>query len=136
MSNIRKWILNGALVLMAVLVWFCGRTLMLASPEAMTWMGENHRFFVFVAFVGLVVGLVAVFLVYGWSGIRRHATYRAEFMDQATWNEVGSAHRGKTPFSDKLAAAGARPGEKIIIDDQGNVRVLGRKPEVVIDNTK
>lgn len=56
----------------------------------------------------------------------------------ATSSLAGGVTRNgrKSDLMLKIEAAGARPGETVAIDEQGHARVLGRKPEVAVDNTK
>ena len=50
---------------------------------------------------------------------------------------IGSSRSGrKSDLTLKIEATGARPGETVAMDEQGQMRVLGRKPEVAVDNTK
>lgn len=50
---------------------------------------------------------------------------------------VGATGEGrKSDLALKIEASGARSGEIVAIDEQGQARVVGRKPEVVVDNNK
>lgn len=70
------------------------------------------------------------------SSLRPKPTLRIEFKDKQMWDQAGSTRRGRTLLSDKIAATGARPGELVQIDEHGHARVVGRKPSMIIYNTK
>ena len=42
----------------------------------------------------------------------------------------------KSDLTLMIEATGARPGETVAVDEHGQARVLGRRPEVAVDNTK
>jgi hypothetical protein len=50
---------------------------------------------------------------------------------------VGATKTGrKSELTLKIESTGARPGETVAIDERGDARVLGRNPEVSVDNMK
>ena len=50
---------------------------------------------------------------------------------------IGSSRSGrKSDLTLRIEATGARPGETVAMDEHGQMRILGRKPEVAVDNTK
>lgn len=42
----------------------------------------------------------------------------------------------RSRYDDLAAAAGARPGDTVVVDPDGSARVVGRRPELSVDNTK
>lgn len=49
----------------------------------------------------------------------------------------GSTRPGRrTQYGRWADAAGARPGDTVVVDPDGSARVVGRKPELSIDNTR
>lgn len=50
---------------------------------------------------------------------------------------MGSSGSGrKSDLMLRIEATGIRPGETVAMDERGQMRVLGRKPEIAVDNTK
>lgn len=50
---------------------------------------------------------------------------------------VGGTRQGRrSELTLRIEATGARPGETVAIDEHGQARVLGRKPEVASNTTK
>lgn len=41
----------------------------------------------------------------------------------------------KSALTEKIDATGARPGDTVAIDEHGDARVVGRKPEIGVDNS-
>lgn len=42
----------------------------------------------------------------------------------------------KSALTEKIDAAGARPGETVTIDVHGSAHIVGRNPEIAVDNCK
>ncbi|MYM92634.1 hypothetical protein [Duganella vulcania] len=50
---------------------------------------------------------------------------------------LGTTRQGsKSELAAKIDATGARPGDMVAIDEHGHARVVGRKPEIVVNNSK
>ena len=49
---------------------------------------------------------------------------------------IGTTRQGKSIIVDALIAAGAEDGDTVEIDRDGQARVIGRRPRVIVDNTK
>lgn len=75
--------------------------------------------------------------IQGWlNRTSRHGVLNVESTDTEARFVIGTTRRGQaSPVSKALDAAGARPGDSVAIDPNGQARVLGRRPEKVVDNT-
>ena len=49
---------------------------------------------------------------------------------------IGSTRKGKSIIADALVASGAKDGDTVAIDRDGQARIIGRMPRVIVDNTK
>jgi hypothetical protein len=49
---------------------------------------------------------------------------------------MARTRKGKSIFADAISAAGAEDGDTVEIGRDGQARVIGRRPKVIVDNTK
>jgi hypothetical protein len=42
--------------------------------------------------------------------------------------------KGKSPIADVIEKFGLREGEVVAIEKGGSIRIIGRKPELIVDN--
>ena len=51
-------------------------------------------------------------------------------------NVAGTTRKGKSIISGAFTAVGAEDGDTVAINRDGQARIVGRAPRVVVDNTK
>jgi len=76
-----------------------------------------------------------------WQWVRRRFGISAVARGELQLGLLGESsvpqwRKGKSMIADAIAATGAEDGDTVAIDRDGQARVIGRTPRVVVDNTK
>lgn len=69
-------------------------------------------------------------------GVKHHGQFQLPEMPGDTFNAGVSRQGSRSALFAKIEAAGARPGDTVEIDGHGHARVIGRKPEIVVNNSE